>query len=142
MTFWWTFSLSLLFCQCISVLNLVCKLNETKANMVTVVEIAGVSAGISKYSMYLGHIHQYQPWKWQENLVEHLFSFATFELAWLVTILLLRRFKFSRVFSAYRQLSFFCKQPFRNLNFITRCYTFGQIFISGHKNSQFSTPSN
>ena len=33
----------------------------TLANMVTVVEIAGVSAGISKYSMYLGHIQQYQP---------------------------------------------------------------------------------
>ena len=83
-------------------------------NMVTVVEIAGVSAGISKYSMYLGHIQQYQPWKGQENLVEPLFSFATFKWAWLVTILLLRRFKFSRVFSAYCQL-FFCKQPFRNL---------------------------
>ena len=47
-------------------------------NMVTVVEIAGVSAGISKYSMYLGHIHQYQPWKLCKNLVGGGWKLAIF----------------------------------------------------------------
>ena len=46
--------------------------------MVTVVEIAGVSAGISKYSMYLGHIHQYQPWNLCENLVGGGWKLAIF----------------------------------------------------------------
>ena len=44
----------------------------------TVVEIAGVSAGISKYSMYLGHIHQYQPWKLCKNLVGGGWKLAIF----------------------------------------------------------------
>ena len=46
--------------------------------MVTVAEIAGVSAGISKYSMYLGRIHQYQPWNLCENLVGGGWKLAIF----------------------------------------------------------------